>query len=163
MPVFLALIYFPSLFVSASRMSHQVCIYLSSCCRNVSKYNYAFSDFPFPAGAVDYPHHSQMAEYIDQYVDNNQLYNHILYRTRVLHVSRYQGNTSSSLAFPSFRLYEWIVHSPNGNSCSEGNCNHKLMQTTSTNVLHYVLSTKCACFRLNPILLSEKCVGKKLK
>ncbi|KAF6037959.1 hypothetical protein EB796_003737 [Bugula neritina] len=78
---------------------------------NVSKYNYAFSDFPFPAGAVDYPHHSQMAEYIDQYVDNNQLYNHILYRTRVLHVSRYQDEEKDR------KLWKLRCHS--GASASE--------------------------------------------
>ncbi|XP_067948329.1 flavin-containing monooxygenase 5-like [Watersipora subatra] len=55
---------------------------------NVSKYNYAFSDFPFPDDCTEFPHHSTMASYIDKYVEHFGLYNHIEYRTKVLETTR---------------------------------------------------------------------------
>ncbi len=34
----------------------------------MSKYNYAFSDYPFPDDAPDFPHHTLMSQYIHDYV-----------------------------------------------------------------------------------------------
>ena len=72
---------------TACEVSNQLNMFYSPY-SNVSKYNYAFSDFPFPESTVEYPHHSTMAEYIDKYVEHFELYNHIQYRTRVLEVIR---------------------------------------------------------------------------
>lgn len=55
----------------------------------MSKYNYAFSDFPFPDAAIDFPHHSDMAAYIDNYVQHFELYNYIQYRTKLLQATRF--------------------------------------------------------------------------
>ena len=63
-----------------------LCIYL--CFRNVSKYNYAFSDFPFPAETPDYPHHSQMAAYVRSYVKHFGLDKLIHYHTQVNEVTK---------------------------------------------------------------------------
>ena len=60
----------------------------------MSKYNYAFSDFPFPDDTVDFPHHKHMAAYIDDYVEHFELYNYIQYRTKVLQVTH---NSSKSI------------------------------------------------------------------
>ena len=50
-------------------MSLLNCIILSILCsfRNVSKHNYCFSDFPFPDDVPDYPHNTDMAQYIKDY------------------------------------------------------------------------------------------------
>ncbi|KAK3095314.1 hypothetical protein FSP39_013123 [Pinctada imbricata] len=50
---------------------------------NVSKYNYSFSDFPFPDETADFPHHSDMAKYILDYTKHFQLREHIKFRRKV--------------------------------------------------------------------------------
>lgn len=61
---------------------------------NVSKYNYAFSDFPFPDDAADYPSHSQMAKYVNDYVDHFGVRKHIRFNTRASDVRRAEGYTA---------------------------------------------------------------------
>ena len=51
---------------------------------NVSKYNYCFSDYPFPAESTDYPHHSQMYNYVKSYVEKHQLFENIKFNTKVI-------------------------------------------------------------------------------
>ncbi|KAH9490256.1 Cyclopentanone 1,2-monooxygenase (CPMO) [Bulinus truncatus] len=58
---------------------------------NVSKYNYAFSDFPFPENVPDYPHHSDMAQYIKDYADKFQLMQLIHFNTKVVSVDIIDG------------------------------------------------------------------------
>lgn len=55
---------------------------------NVSKYNYCFSDFPFPEEAPDYPHNTDMAQYIQDYCKHFDVYRHIRFHRKVLSVER---------------------------------------------------------------------------
>ena len=50
---------------------------------NVSKDNYCFSDFPFDSRTPDYPHHSQMLQYIEAYSLEFSLLPHISFNTTV--------------------------------------------------------------------------------
>ncbi|XP_062588852.1 flavin-containing monooxygenase 5-like [Saccostrea cucullata] len=50
---------------------------------NVSKYNYCFSDFPFPDDVPDYPHNTDMAKYIKDYAAHFDLGKHIKFFTKV--------------------------------------------------------------------------------
>lgn len=56
--------------------------------RNVSKHNYCFSDFPFPDDIPDYPHHSHMAEYINNYAGHFGIREHISFKTKVVHIEQ---------------------------------------------------------------------------
>ena len=49
----------------------------------MSKQNYAFSDFPFPDESVDYVHNEEMANYIERYVKNFKVDEHIRFNTQV--------------------------------------------------------------------------------
>ncbi|KAK7090381.1 flavin-containing monooxygenase 5-like [Littorina saxatilis] len=55
---------------------------------NVSKYNYCFSDFPFHKEATDYPHHSEMAQYIVDYTKNFKLQEIIRFNTKVISLTQ---------------------------------------------------------------------------
>ena len=55
---------------------------------NVSKYNYCFSDFPFPEGANDYPHHTEMAQYIVDYAQHFKLPEIVHFRTHVVSITQ---------------------------------------------------------------------------
>lgn len=55
---------------------------------NVSKYNYAFSDFLFPEDVPDYPHHSDMAKYIKAYANKFGLFDLIDFNVKVLTVEQ---------------------------------------------------------------------------
>lgn len=55
---------------------------------NVSKYNYCFSDFPFPEDANDYPHHTEMAKYIINYAQHFNLPELIRFHTKVITISQ---------------------------------------------------------------------------
>lgn len=55
---------------------------------NVSKYNYCFSDFPFPEDATDYPHHTEMAQYIINYAQHFKLPEIIRFHTKVISISQ---------------------------------------------------------------------------
>jgi dimethylaniline monooxygenase (N-oxide forming) len=50
---------------------------------NVSKHNYCFSDFPFEDSIPDYPHHSQMLQYLDAYASKFCLLPHISFNSTV--------------------------------------------------------------------------------
>ncbi|KAL3846575.1 hypothetical protein ACJMK2_017551 [Sinanodonta woodiana] len=58
---------------------------------NVSKYNYCFSDFPFPDNVPDYPHNTDMAQYIRDYMIHFKLDKLIKFNTKVFKIER-QGN-----------------------------------------------------------------------
>lgn len=55
---------------------------------NVSKYNYCFSDFPFPDDVPDYPSHSHMAEYIRSYAKHFDVERHINFNTEVIKIEK---------------------------------------------------------------------------
>ena len=56
----------------------------------MSKENYCFSDYPFPEETPDYPHHTQMAAYVNSYVDHYDLRRHIRFNTTVTRLTRDQ-------------------------------------------------------------------------
>ena len=58
---------------------------------NVSKHNYCFSDFPFPEDTPDYPHWSDMAKYINAYVDHFDVRRLIRFNTRVVRAAQADG------------------------------------------------------------------------
>jgi dimethylaniline monooxygenase (N-oxide forming) len=53
---------------------------------NVSKYNYCFSDYPFPDETSDYPHHSEMLKYVRSYADKHRIIEKIKFKTQVLNI-----------------------------------------------------------------------------
>ena len=53
---------------------------------NVSKYNYCFSDFPFPDDTTDFPHHAEMYKYVKSYTEKHKLYDEIKFKTEVLQI-----------------------------------------------------------------------------
>ncbi|XP_041354135.1 flavin-containing monooxygenase 5-like [Gigantopelta aegis] len=55
---------------------------------NVSKHNYCFSDFPFPDDVCDFPHNTDMANYIVDYTKHFKLNDLIHFHIKVLHVER---------------------------------------------------------------------------
>lgn len=57
-------------------------------CRNVSKHNYCFSDFPFPDDVPDFPHHTHMAEYINSYAEHFGVRKHISFNTKVTRIEK---------------------------------------------------------------------------
>lgn len=64
--------------------------FINDCYRNVCRYNYAFSDFPFPEGP-DFAHNTAIAKYLDDYVDHFSLADNIQYNTRVSKVVKSSG------------------------------------------------------------------------
>jgi dimethylaniline monooxygenase (N-oxide forming) len=55
---------------------------------NTSRPRMAYSDFPMPASYPDFPHHSQIAAYFDEYVDHFGLREKITFETGVEHAER---------------------------------------------------------------------------
>jgi len=55
---------------------------------NVSKYNYCFSDFPFPDDAPDYPHNADMASYIVDYVNHFKISELIKFNRKIISVKK---------------------------------------------------------------------------
>ena len=54
----------------------------------MSRYNYAFSDFPFPDDGPEFAHNKTISKYIDDYVEHFDLEKDIQYRTSVVKVQR---------------------------------------------------------------------------
>ncbi len=48
---------------------------------DTSKYRLAFEDYPVPDNWPDFPHHSQMLAYFNDYVDHFDLRKHITFNT----------------------------------------------------------------------------------
>lgn len=55
---------------------------------NVSRERMAYADFPMPESYPDFPHHTHIKEYFDNYVDRFGLREHITFETGVEHASR---------------------------------------------------------------------------
>jgi dimethylaniline monooxygenase (N-oxide forming) len=55
---------------------------------NTSRDRMAYADYPMPAEYPDYPHHTQIAAYFDDYVDHFGFRDHIIFNTRVERVVR---------------------------------------------------------------------------
>ena len=55
---------------------------------NVSRERMAYADYPMPSSYPDFPHHTHIKEYFDNYVDHFGLREHIAFETSVEHVER---------------------------------------------------------------------------
>lgn len=55
---------------------------------DTSKYQLSFKDFPMPEEYPDFPHHTQIKDYLDSYVDAFDLREHIEFENRVLAARR---------------------------------------------------------------------------
>src|SRR5699024_8818171 len=55
---------------------------------DTSKQRLSLKDFPMPPEYPDFPHHSQIKEYLDSYADAFGLVEHIRFRTAVRHALR---------------------------------------------------------------------------
>ncbi|MBX3223862.1 MAG: NAD(P)-binding domain-containing protein [Labilithrix sp.] len=55
---------------------------------NTSRERMAFSDFPMPRSYPDFPHHTQIARYFEDYVDRFGFRDKIRFRTAVTHVAK---------------------------------------------------------------------------
>lgn len=77
---------------------------------NTSRDKMAYSDFPLPSGFPDYPHHAQIAQYFESYVDQFGIRDKILFNTGVKRVEQ----TADGLWMVGFesgerRLYDALV------------------------------------------------------
>ncbi|UDY22614.1 flavin-containing monooxygenase [Nocardioides sp. Kera G14] len=55
---------------------------------DTSKHQLSFKDFPMPEEYPDFPHHTQIKEYLDSYADAFDVRRHIEFENRVLHARR---------------------------------------------------------------------------
>jgi Flavin-binding monooxygenase-like len=55
---------------------------------NTSRHRMEYADFPMPASYPDFPHHTQIARYFDDYVDHFGLRSRITFETGVEHAAR---------------------------------------------------------------------------
>jgi len=60
---------------------------------NTSRERMEYSDFPMPKSYPDFPHHTQIAEYFDAYVDHFGLRERIRFETAVAHVGQRPDGT----------------------------------------------------------------------
>jgi cation diffusion facilitator CzcD-associated flavoprotein CzcO len=60
---------------------------------NVSRERMAYSDFPMPTTYPDFPHHTHIREYFNDYVDHFGLRPHITFQTTVQHAARREDGT----------------------------------------------------------------------
>jgi hypothetical protein len=60
---------------------------------NTSKERMQYSDFPMPASYPDFPHHTQIAEYFDSYVDQFGFRDKITFETKISHAELQSDGT----------------------------------------------------------------------
>lgn len=60
---------------------------------NTSRPKMEYSDFPMPDSYPDFPHHTQIAAYFEEYVDHFGFRDKIVFQTGVQHVSREEDGT----------------------------------------------------------------------
>jgi dimethylaniline monooxygenase (N-oxide forming) len=77
---------------------------------NTSRPRMEYSDFPMPASYPDFPHHTQIAAYFEQYVDHFGLRELITFETGVQHAARdEQGTWTVELDTGERRRYDALV------------------------------------------------------
>ena len=87
---------------------------LSSCYESLhidtSKWRLAFEDFPVPEDWPDFPHHSQLFDYFNEYVDHFGLRDSITFNTSVTQAQRTdKGEWAVTLSNGESRVYQWLV------------------------------------------------------
>ena len=77
---------------------------------NVSRERMAYADFPMPSSYPDFPHHTHIKEYFDNYVDHFGLREHITFETGVEHArKREDGLWEIKLDTGEAREYEALI------------------------------------------------------
>ena len=77
---------------------------------NTSKGRMAYSDFPMPEEYPDYPHHSQILRYFEDYVDHFRVRPHLRFRTTVSDVSPAEdGRWTVTLNGSETRRYDAVL------------------------------------------------------
>src|SRR3954452_13369850 len=77
---------------------------------NTSRERMEYSDFPMPKSYPDFPHHSQIAEYFDDYVDHFGIRENIAFETGVEHAARRDdGVWEGTIDGGETRLYDAVV------------------------------------------------------
>jgi dimethylaniline monooxygenase (N-oxide forming) len=76
---------------------------------NTSRERMEFSDFPMPKSYPDFPHHTHIARYFDDYVDHFGFRDRITFRTRVEHVERDGAGWRVTLDNGEVRGYDALV------------------------------------------------------
>src|SRR5271165_3651149 len=77
---------------------------------NTSRPRMEYSDFPMPTSYPDFPHHSQIAAYFDEYVDHFGLRELITFQTGVEHATREQdGSWTVALDSGETRTYDALL------------------------------------------------------
>ena len=80
-----------------------------------SKSRISFEDFPVPKDWPEYPHHSQIAEYLERYAEHFDLLDKITFSTEVVRVARAHDGG-------------WLVTLSSGESLTDGQVNLLLNQ-----------------------------------
>jgi dimethylaniline monooxygenase (N-oxide forming) len=77
---------------------------------NVSRERMSYSDFPMPASYPDFPHHTHIAEYFNDYVDHFGLRSLITFNTSVTHAARRDdGSWEVTLDSGERRVYDALL------------------------------------------------------
>jgi dimethylaniline monooxygenase (N-oxide forming) len=77
---------------------------------NVSRERMAYADFPMPSSYPDFPHHTHIKEYFDNYVDHFDLREHITFETGVEHArKREDGVWEIGLDTGGTREYDALI------------------------------------------------------
>ncbi len=76
---------------------------------NVSRERMAYADFPMPSSYPDFPHHTHIKEYFDNYVDHFDLREHITFETGVEHACRREGVWEIRLDTGETREYDALI------------------------------------------------------
>ena len=87
---------------------------LSSCYQSLhidtSKWRLAFEDYPVPNDWPDFPHHSQLLQYFNDYVDHFNLRETITFNTAVTKaIRREDGDWDVTLSTGETRTYQWLL------------------------------------------------------
>jgi dimethylaniline monooxygenase (N-oxide forming) len=53
---------------------------------NVSKYNYCFSDYPFPDESVEFMHHTHIYDYVKSFCQKHKLFDYMCFKNEVVMV-----------------------------------------------------------------------------
>lgn len=77
---------------------------------NVSRERMAYADYPMPVSYPDFPHHTHIKEYFDNYVDHFGLREHIMFETGVEHArKREDGSWEVRLDTGETRTYDALI------------------------------------------------------
>ncbi|MFT6517974.1 MAG: cation diffusion facilitator CzcD-associated flavoprotein CzcO [Candidatus Azotimanducaceae bacterium] len=87
---------------------------LSSCYQSLhidtSKWRLAFEDYPVPKDWPDFPHHSQLHQYFNDYVDHFDLRDTITFNTTITRASRRaDGDWDVTLSSGVTQTYQWLL------------------------------------------------------